>query len=510
MNWKYLFLLLIVFVGFFLRVHQLDSESLWVDEAFALKHAQQATVSEVITSVKSIEGTPPGYSLLLHYWIKVFGNSVFLVRLPSVIFGVLSIILMFALGRLLFNQNVALLSSFFLSTSMLQVLYSQEARLYSMFTFLTLLSAYSFAKWYKEFQYHYLLLYTLSILLAIYTNYLTIILIAIYTLIFFCEEKISWVLLRKWLLIHGIIGLFSLPLLHLILFQFKIINTGLSSSLINKGLPSFLAQLGIFFYVLPPFLTLVLIVVYLLEKKKIIPKIPFQNYPLFFPILLSLWGLLYLFLTVKPFSLFGIPFFRQPITHSYFLIRHSLFFAPLVYLALASTMMNLKSKKVYLFCISFIIILNAIALTAYFHNPTKAQWKEAVNFITEQDKEPLILVDKGGESHRFLVDYYEPQKQQLHPILLTWSGDRVNEGRKVNKISPQVLFETIEQYDSFWLILSRNNNDDYKILLDSRYTQDQFKQFYQIEVYHYSNDHQKMSSSPLILYSSPFSSNPND
>lgn len=486
MKRKDLFLMMIVLLGLFLRLYQLDTESLWVDEAFALKHAQHATVSEVIDSVKSIEGAPPGYYVFLHYWIKLSGNSAFSARLPSVIFGVLSIFLIFAVGHLLFNRNIALLSSFFFSTSMIQVLYSQEARLYSLFTFLTLLSAYSFIKWYKESHHRYLLLYALSMVLAIYTNYLTIIIIALYTLILCCEEKILPNLLMKWFLVHGMIGLFSLPLINFMRFQFKIINTGLSYSLVNKSLPSFLAQLGIFVYALPSLIILSLFFLLILSKKNkfyFLNKINVNDY-LFSLILLGIGGF-YLFLTIKPFSLFGIQFFRQPITHSYFLIRHSLFFAPLVYFSLASIIINLKSKKLYLFCIFFIILVNTIALAVYFHNPTKAQWSEALDFIIQQDQEPLILLDKGGESHVFIVQHYYPQ---IHILRLTWSGDRVNEGRKIKKISSNDLFKTVETYDSFWLILSRNNNDDYKIFLDSRYKKDQFKSFYQLEVYHYLNN----------------------
>ena len=48
---------------------------------------------------------PLCHYLLLHYWTKAFGISEFSTRILSVIFGVLSIVMMFLLGNLLFGEK---------------------------------------------------------------------------------------------------------------------------------------------------------------------------------------------------------------------------------------------------------------------------------------------------------------------------------------------------------------------------------------------------------------------
>src|SRR3989338_10447644 len=122
-------LLGIILLGLFLRLYQLDIENLWQDEGFTLMEVDRPTLKDSFLAVWGPpEGTPPFYFLLLHLWVRVGGSSDFNLRLPSVIFGVISISLLFLVGKELFGVRTALMSAFIMSISMLQILYSQEAR----------------------------------------------------------------------------------------------------------------------------------------------------------------------------------------------------------------------------------------------------------------------------------------------------------------------------------------------------------------------------------------------
>src|SRR3989338_7584694 len=92
----FLLLFLIVVLGFGLRWYDLGNESLWNDEAFSVHHALVGSVSEVVKNVTMTEGAPPGYYILLHYWITLFGTSEVAVRLLSVLLGVFSIVVLFS------------------------------------------------------------------------------------------------------------------------------------------------------------------------------------------------------------------------------------------------------------------------------------------------------------------------------------------------------------------------------------------------------------------------------
>ena len=88
-----------------LRFYQLDSESIWLDEGYALREAEKSDLSESLRSIKEENATPPLYFLFLRYWIMSFGKSEFILRLPSVIFSLISIVFVFLIGKELYNKK---------------------------------------------------------------------------------------------------------------------------------------------------------------------------------------------------------------------------------------------------------------------------------------------------------------------------------------------------------------------------------------------------------------------
>ena len=68
----------ILLLGLFLRVYNLSSESIWLDEGVSIRLAH-LTPSEIIEDRTSNVHSPL-YFLILHYWVKHFGDSGFAVR----------------------------------------------------------------------------------------------------------------------------------------------------------------------------------------------------------------------------------------------------------------------------------------------------------------------------------------------------------------------------------------------------------------------------------------------
>ena len=130
-------LLAIVLVGAFLRLYHLGAQSLGADDTWSVWIAQLSIPKILQTTAADVH--PPLYYFLLHYWIAYFGASELAVKLPSVIFGVLSIIVMYALGRQLFDDRAGLLGAFILAISAFNIRYSQETRMYSLLVLLGLL-----------------------------------------------------------------------------------------------------------------------------------------------------------------------------------------------------------------------------------------------------------------------------------------------------------------------------------------------------------------------------------
>ena len=166
-----LLLLLIIFLGSFLRIYDLGTESIWNDEASSIGGCTQDLAS-VVQSSGRLHNQPPLYFVLLHYWMLLFGTSEVAVRSLSAIFGILSILLIYKIGCQLFSKKVGLISCFLLAVSSYNINYSQVARGYSLLLLLTLLSFFFFIeilKGDKQRKWHFALLLLSNLGLA-YTH----------------------------------------------------------------------------------------------------------------------------------------------------------------------------------------------------------------------------------------------------------------------------------------------------------------------------------------------------
>ena len=133
------FLCLIISVAFGLRLYRLDGQSLWFDEGFALHLAGQ-TLPQILE--KNPVGWLPLHSVALHLWLEFVGQSPFTARFFSLFFGVLVTALLYLLGRTLATPRAGAIASLVGAVSPFLIYYSQEARTYALWLFLTLLSAY--------------------------------------------------------------------------------------------------------------------------------------------------------------------------------------------------------------------------------------------------------------------------------------------------------------------------------------------------------------------------------
>ena len=136
-NWRIL-LFFIVVLGFFLRVYDLDGKSLWVDEIYTLKVARGGLFSDIDGPFNS----SPLHGLFMQFWINIFGDSEFALRFPSVIFGTLSILMIFFFAKTLYGESVGLISSFLFCLSIFNIDFANQARGYTLFVLVTITSFY--------------------------------------------------------------------------------------------------------------------------------------------------------------------------------------------------------------------------------------------------------------------------------------------------------------------------------------------------------------------------------
>ncbi len=131
-------------MGSILRIYHLGTEDLWLDEIFTIGDARQS-VFKLLPHVLE-NGAFPFLAVLIHFTMRLFGESAITVRLPSCIFGILGIPMIFLVGRKMFNDIVGLCTACFLAISPYHIYYSQEARAYTLQIFLLLAVIFFFLK----------------------------------------------------------------------------------------------------------------------------------------------------------------------------------------------------------------------------------------------------------------------------------------------------------------------------------------------------------------------------
>jgi hypothetical protein len=168
----------ILILGLLLRLYNLSAKSLWIDEIGEVIVASE-NIPLLLTGVASHLSPPLDY-IILHF-LLILGKSDFIVRLPSALFGVGSIAAVYLLGAELYSKKVGLISAFLIAISPYCIWYSQEARMYSLFLFLSILSIYFFFRWLKTDSTVLWAAYLILTTLALYTHYFAFFIIVVQT-----------------------------------------------------------------------------------------------------------------------------------------------------------------------------------------------------------------------------------------------------------------------------------------------------------------------------------------
>lgn len=131
-------LLIAIFFSFFSI-----TRSLGHDEACSVE-ISAASPAGIIENSKLNAHTPPLYYLFLAIWIKLFGISETALRSLSVPFYILSALAVYHLGKTLYDKKTGALAAFLYLVSPLAVRHTQEVRMYSLLSLLSVLSTFFF------------------------------------------------------------------------------------------------------------------------------------------------------------------------------------------------------------------------------------------------------------------------------------------------------------------------------------------------------------------------------
>jgi hypothetical protein len=190
-------LLIILAVASFLRIYGLNAFSLSNDELSALSRLQFDSFTDVINQGVIPDFHPAGVQVFLYAWTAIFGFDDWIVRLPFALMGVVSVYMIYLLGRFWFGEGTALLAAAALAVLEYPLLYSQIARPYSPGLMVSLFAAYYWSQSlfveHKDNQSRWInyLTFALFVSACMYTHYFSFIFAGIlcFTGLFFVRKS---------------------------------------------------------------------------------------------------------------------------------------------------------------------------------------------------------------------------------------------------------------------------------------------------------------------------------
>lgn len=135
-------LVLVIAAG--LRLYRLSDESLCLDEFFTYSHIDEATLSDFLEAVqKNNSPVPPAYFVIEYCWANLVGKSVLSLRYLSIVISLITLLMVYSLGKALFDSVTGWLAALVWAMSRLDIYYAQEIRTYALLSLLAVISIYS-------------------------------------------------------------------------------------------------------------------------------------------------------------------------------------------------------------------------------------------------------------------------------------------------------------------------------------------------------------------------------
>lgn len=488
----------IILFGAFLRLYGLNAESFWLDEGatyYAIQHGKSYILNNIFTKATLVPehfnqgGEAPFFFLISYYWSKLFGLKIYMLRLPSAIFGIISIYVVFLLGKELFNIKAGLISAFILAINHQHIYYSQEFRMYSLVILLASLSVYFLFKALKEGWKIYWIGYVASIILLLYTHYYGIFILLFEYIYLLAYWRVNIKFTKQIVIASFSIALLYLPYLPVLIKQISI-SSGFGRLF---GKPSLLRLGEVYFsfnsYISPDLQTRISLINgnpwgITLSGWFLISTVLLIGTLLFFLFVIGVlfsnrrfgikkvmdnrYALLLLWLLIPVIIPFIISYLI-PSSSIFGPNKYAMFASPAYYLIVSQGFLVFKKFQNPLLVL--LVVLSIIPLYSYYLNFDKPQYKEVANYLKDNLKEGEMIFVHAANTI-LPLGYYS----DLENI----------EGIK----DVDQLKDLAANRNSLWIVLSMERYSDpkgtIKNYLDSHYNIDKYIELTGIKIIYYT------------------------
>jgi mannosyltransferase len=455
-------ILSLTILGLFLRLFQLGEWSFWHDEALTVLLARKLP-SELI-HITASDVHPPLYFLLVKAFM-LFGQSEFIIRLPSALCSAGSIFILYLLGRDLFDERVGQVGAFIIAISPLQLFYAQEARMYAQLLLLTVFSSWCFTRALRSDNILWWGLFTLGATLASYTAYFALpVFLAMGLYVLLVDKRPKRIL--HFVVAIGVVTLLYLPWIGIFFTQTRsvfdsywiarpsplTIFTALSAFFVSYSLPSLWIAVSLA-------VTLLIIFVVLNDVRHALAESSMDARSL---VWLLLWGFVPLLGTYLVSLL-------RPI----FQIRTVITASPVFYLLVAWGITRVRRRRLNLLLSLPTLVMMLVSVLNFYFNPSfaKPPWRQAAYYVQERAQPgDVVLHTSDGSFLPFLS--YEPNVEH---ILLPEDPVAARENAPSQSIVsavgglPQPMNKAIQGHERAWLVIGLDHAVSHQLKQKQRF-----------------------------------------
>jgi mannosyltransferase len=353
------------------RLTGIGSESYWLDETISVRWAQANLKTSLDMVVNDVH--PPMYMLTLWVWVRFFGITPIATRILSTIFSLVSIFMIYLLGKKLFSEKIGLIASAILAFSAIDIYYSQETRAYSFFVLFTLFSFYYFISTLEKISLKNSILYFFSTLILMYTHVFSLLILLTQNIFFLLTQHKSPKKIKKWVLIQIHLLMLYLPWLIILLKQMTL-------DYHTNWIPVphwYTPLVALVNYSGSVILFLIFIILIVIAMIKLGKQNPWEK-----NFLLGMWIIVPIGI-VFVFSLIARPLFHE---------RFFLFVVPAIVL-LVSWALSMIFKNKWILCgvVAIIIFLSIPPIYEQYYITNKDDWIAASKFLNDNVKKGEII-----------------------------------------------------------------------------------------------------------------------
>ncbi len=201
---------------------------LWLDEAVSVSEARMP-YGAMLHRLATTDVHPPLYFTVLWATIRLIGHGDYAVRVPSILFGIALIPMVYLLGKEAYDRRTGAVAAVIVSVAPILVWYSQEARMYMMLMVFGVAALWAQLRILRRGGWYPWVVYTLATVAMVWSQYFGVWQLLLQQLVFVGIIVVMWrrdrrmpALLPPWLCSAVPIVLTSIPLALLMKQQFGI------------------------------------------------------------------------------------------------------------------------------------------------------------------------------------------------------------------------------------------------------------------------------------------------